>query len=251
MFGGSGGRKQRRRLFVHAGTHKTGTTSIQKVLADNRDWLAERGLVYARGGGRYGNKHAHHGFAQALIGDDAGKLRAAREFVRAMAREGKPSDTLLISAEPIYRHIDRGRDRDFYGYQAPDYWVRRRAYLHRLAEMLRDFDVTIILFLRDKDAFAQSLYREVTTQGDWAGDFPDFLKAFAPWFEYERQIGLFEEAFGQVVVRDYDASLARGVIRTFFETIGFPVPPASDTVWVNRSVTDPPSSVEAGGPDHS
>ena len=44
------------RLILHAGTHKTGTTSIQKVLADNRDWLRERGLIYPDGGSVFGGR---------------------------------------------------------------------------------------------------------------------------------------------------------------------------------------------------
>ncbi|SFP13390.1 hypothetical protein SAMN04488056_12339 [Cohaesibacter marisflavi] len=37
-------------IYVHIGTYKTGTTSIQKSLAANRDKLMECGLHYLKAG---------------------------------------------------------------------------------------------------------------------------------------------------------------------------------------------------------
>jgi hypothetical protein len=59
------------KLVLHAGTHKTGTTSIQKVLSDNRTWLRDRGLIYPDGEGVYSPKaplKTHHVFARSFTG---------------------------------------------------------------------------------------------------------------------------------------------------------------------------------------
>jgi hypothetical protein len=46
--GGHGNRRAAvRRLFLHVGTHKTGTTSFQSYLADNRTRLCQEGVAVA------------------------------------------------------------------------------------------------------------------------------------------------------------------------------------------------------------
>ena len=69
------------RLILHAGTHKTGTTSIQKVLADNREWLRERGLIYPDGKSAFGKTSIpHHRFCRSLNGTDPDGFRKANLF---------------------------------------------------------------------------------------------------------------------------------------------------------------------------
>ena len=63
-----------RTLFLHIGSHKTGTTSIQNFLAHNRDLLAARGYGYpvtGKGlnlGGVIGNTMAEGDPSSAHIG---------------------------------------------------------------------------------------------------------------------------------------------------------------------------------------
>lgn len=47
-------------LYIHAGTHKTGTTAIQKFLSANRDLLAKNGYLYP------GTDQGHHDVAREL-----------------------------------------------------------------------------------------------------------------------------------------------------------------------------------------
>jgi hypothetical protein len=238
----------RRRLFLHAGTHKTGTTSLQQLLFDNRRWLMERGLVYANGVPPFSDRRSHHRLARAIVGGSRLDLWRAGRFFRALRSEGGPSDTILISAESIYRHIS-GRY-DFDCYRIPDYWERRRRYLERFANLARDYDVTVILFFREKESFAKSLYGELTGHKKWTGREEEFRSALAPWFEYDRQVALFREVFGRVIVLDYDAALSKGVVATFFAAIGFPMPPGAEHVWLNRSGTTPMAE-KPGAPQES
>jgi hypothetical protein len=228
-------REQQMRLILHAGTHKTGTTSIQHVLAHNRDWLRERGLIYPDGRAVFGEKK-HYPFFDALTGTDRHGLRKAAAFLDEARRLASPSEAIIIASETAYRHIDGYND--WKHFTSPDYWPRRQRYLARTAEVLSDFDVEVLLFFRARDSFAESLYKEVIKKNYWRGDFLAFLIHFAPWFDYDRQIGAFQNAFGTVRIKSYEAATRAGLIDSFFSTIGFPAPPGAGEVWKRRTLAN-------------
>jgi hypothetical protein len=224
----------RPRLILHAGTHKTGTTSIQKVLADNRASLRAQGLIYPDGGTAFGKtKIPHHRFSHALASADPDDKRKALTFLAEARHLARAGDTILISAEPIYRHVygsDRWRELD-----TQDYWTGRQRYLDTVADVLSDFAVEVILFFRERESFAKSVHFELTKKGDWSGDIASFRIAHAPLFEYERQLELFRNAFPHVRVLNYEDACRAGLVKTFFETIGFPMPAGADSVWERAS----------------
>jgi hypothetical protein len=218
------------RLILHAGTHKTGTTSIQKVLSDNRSWLRHHGLIYPDGDGV---RH-HHEFAGAFTGSPKRSAQAVQFLDGARTQFESPRDVILISSENVYRHIEGHND--FKHFADADYWVRRDGYLRRLAEALHGFDVTVLLFFRERQSFARSLYAElVLSKKRWQGSPGEFVAEFCHWFEYERQIATFKAVFSNVRTLSYEKATEQGLIRTFFRTIEFPMPPNADQIWKRKT----------------
>jgi hypothetical protein len=201
-------------------------------LADNRASLREKGLIYPDGRGLFGNTATpHHSFAHALTGTDPMGRRKAVAFLNSACSSASPRDTILISSEPLYRHI---ADNDKFGYHR-DYWNLRRRYLTSLSELLTGFDVSVLLFFRRRDTFAESLYGEVVQKGRWQGSFREFLSEYEPWFDYERQLELFRRILGDVHVESYEAARNAGLITTFFRSIGLPTPPGVENIWERRA----------------
>jgi len=222
------------RLILHVGTHKTGTTSIQRALADNRQLLRGQGLVYPDGEGVFGAvKGGHHRFSTSLSGIHPEGAAQALAFVSNVRRSVDHRETVLISAEQFYRHI-YGQDW-LQDYSRPDYWCLRRKYLETVAAALSGFDVEIFLVLREKESFARSLFLELRRRERFAGEFAEFMINFANWFEYQKQIRLLEEIFGRVRVLSYELACQKGLVRTFFDTIGFDVPPGAESLWLRRT----------------
>lgn len=199
------------RLVLHAGTNKTGTTAIQSALTRNRRWLHERGIRYPQLGG--GNR-----FGRNLIFGD----REAKAFL------GTLDGTTIISSELIYRAID-GHD----GYEYTDtYWTNREIYLDRLMSVLSGFDVRVILFFRDPDAYTEALYSTLVIGGRCSLPFEVFAKCIAPLLDYERQQDAFRKRFSDVVVVPYDSVKDR-LIPTFCDVAGIPtLPPHNKKVNV-------------------
>lgn len=224
-----------RRLILHAGTHKTGTTSIQKVLADNREWLWRRGLYYPPGGSAFGGSDIpHHLFCRAFNGIDPEAPAKSALFLDEAERASLPSDTVVLSSEAAYRHVYGHGGWDHF--TADDYWPMRVRYLERLAGALARFDTEVLLFFRDPEEFARALYDELVLRRKLLQHDPTtFRTALAPWFDYERQIGAFRRAFAKVRVLSYDEACRTGLIATFFAALGFPMPDGAGSVWRRRS----------------
>ncbi len=216
------------RLILHAGTHKTGTTSIQKALSCNRGWLRAHGLFYPVLPPFEGNR-PHHNFSHALASGRPEDMVKAHAFIDAIEAEAKEGETVILSSEAIYRHVPGGAG--FAGLVASDYREKREAYLRSLAGLLERFDVDVVLCFRDYGYFLSWLHRLVTRENVWQGDAATFQKVFAERFEYERELALFHKVFPAVHSYSYEDAKQAGVIRYFFDFIGFPVPPGADDIW--------------------
>ncbi len=166
------------RLVLHAGTHKTGTTSIQSSLAENRDWLRERGYVYPSLG-----PVGHNEFAYRLSRVKPDGVETLHAELMSVADPGR---VLVLSAEEFSTHLVGAKQ---WRFDKHDYWDLRRDYLKRLQTVLRDFDeIGVFLCFRRHDNFAQSLYATNILSNQYRWSFAEFRERCAPLFDYRRQV---------------------------------------------------------------
>lgn len=241
------------RLILHAGTHKTGTTSIQQALHANRTWLRERGVHYPDPEGWFGgNPAAHHAFSHAVAGIGEASVDDARRFIEAVADATEEGETVLLSAEPVYRHVIGPPD--------DDWWARHSAYLDGLASVLRPFDVEVFLIFRRRDAFIESVYHEQVSNG-YSKPFERMIRDVGDrMLDYDRQLSCFRSSFSAVTAQSYEALAQPDLLEGFVHLLGvddpLPTAPSWDrrsadgrlTVWLaGRNAEDPsPEGVAAG-----
>lgn len=172
-------------LTLHAGTSKTGTSTIQATLSANRDWLQARGVVYPD---QSGQAH-HHDFARAVSEDEA----SAKCFVDdalVAAAEGR----VIVSSEIMYLRVVGGL-----AYSSGDaYWGRREAYLDALDRVTAGVPRTVVVVLRRPDEFAESLYKTAVQRRDVAVPFAQFRDRIRPLVDYDRQLHEFRKRFDDV-----------------------------------------------------
>ncbi|MCP4303724.1 MAG: hypothetical protein GY788_02355, partial [bacterium] len=202
-------------LYIHVGSHKTGTTAIQKCAAANRSVLRSQGLWYPSneeiGRAEY---HGHHHFAHAVAGrpDPRFSLADIEPFC-SLLREGHTQNEMtLLSAEPFFRH--------FYGH-SKNVWARRRAYLKRLRDLIAIDDVVIVIVLRRQDSFARSLYQEKVKARGYTRTFKTLLKKESWNFDYCTHVSLLSEVFSRVKVLIYEDLVTDDLVNGFFRGIGF------------------------------
>lgn len=120
-------------LVLHVGTHKTGTTALQRFFADNRALLSRLGVHYPDVG-----KPHHAGLAWALRD---GNRRPLLDVLGSP--EASRHDRVLLSSE------------DF---------ERQAAALGFVREMAPR--VTVVIYLRRQDHYVQSIYQECVKSPD-------------------------------------------------------------------------------------
>jgi hypothetical protein len=149
--------------LLHAGTHKTGTTSLQQLLGTNDEALSAAGVFVPKRGRPFETADihgAHHNVAWQFIADSrfnpsAGTLADVISEIRAA---DKPV-TLLSSEDFEYLHS-------------------RPAALFHIRRHLEaaGFTLKIVLYLRRQDDYARSLYRELFNHG-WDRTVEQFVDA--------------------------------------------------------------------------
>jgi hypothetical protein len=198
-----------RTCFLHIGTHKTGTTSIQTALAQHAETLDKSGYIYPRTG-RSESSVAHHNIAFSLFERDRfqAKFGDVDELLMEMRSSSK---NIIISSEEFVRVIH-------YNKAAFQQFVDNIAvFCHK---------TIIILYVRRQTDFLKSNYFERLKSG-FSLTFEDYvtqrldsdLSEFP--LDYARLISDVGQVTGTaIVVRSYDAVRAEGLVADFFGLLG-------------------------------
>ncbi len=208
------------KLFLHIGTHKTGTTSIQRFLHAHRKTLAARGVWYpdfSLVGFR--SHYAHLDFARALADEGSVRFDLARaeQFAQEVIRRAVDYDVVLISAEPFYRHtLPRTKESE------PGYFEARSTYVRRVRSLWGDLTPEVVVCLRRQDRFAQSLYNEHLKVTKYKHDFMRFVRERHVLFEYDRQLEVWEQEFGapRLFLFEDLVGAKEGLVKRFLTGLG-------------------------------
>lgn len=215
------------RLILHAGTHKTGTSTIQRALYDNRDRLRDHGVVYPDPQAWFGGtSYAHHPLVHAVARQDD-DLLTARRMLSAVHEQTRPEEVVLLSAEPAYRHV--------LAHEGGGWWHRHRAFLKALAEELVDFDTEVVLVFRRRDGFIESIYHERAAHG-FDKPFDAVVANADRLLDYDAQVDAFAEAFPATRTLSYEDLAGPDLVADFLAALELPVPQLETGEWERQSV---------------
>ena len=202
-------------IFLHIGTHKTGTSSIQRTLKTvnttlnslDYQWVEESYWLYKR-------------FTPEAI-DDVVSYIDSLSFV--------PQQNLIFSSEGYTA-----------GLLSDMAIVRQRAEI--LATILSDFNVKVVLYLRRQDQFIESMYSQAIHEGH-SYTFDEYFSEVCDFrnLDWQILIDIFAGQFGKdnLIVRPYDRNLfyQNDIVPDFFSSIGLKdrIPAASFSKSMNRS----------------
>lgn len=219
-----------RRLFIHIGAPKTGSTAIQHFLASEREALLRHGILYPAAA-TIGQ--AHHVIGAAVFPGRASRLggvprdaafEQAVADVHAEIATHRP-ETLILSTEYLW------------GVLSPND-------IRRLLAAFRGWEVHVVAYLRRQDLLAQSLFMQAVKRGH-AGGFAEWLEraeadSKAP-FDFFRVLRNWSDHGARIIVRVYEkGSIGPDVRADFLATVGANAaiaPPAE-----NRAVNTTPDA---------
>ena len=226
-------------VYLHIGTHRTGSTSIQRFLARAEDALAERGVIYPKTGRpdtEWSNRYGHHVLHWSLVGkhgvtsdrvwkdleDEISCRKGGRVVLSAEGFEGEGSDE-----EP---------------------------HIRRTVEHLAPYPIQVIVYLRPPLQFLTSVYKKRVEMGTWSGSFTSLIDGMSArcnygalvsrWEHFDRvqsvDIRLFEkvkESPGLEADFAEAIGVSPGELKQFFGTPVNASPPAERIQvvrWINR-----------------
>jgi len=227
-----------KKLILHLGAHKTGTSSIQNHLTANRTWLLKRGFYYPQ---LRNCGDSHNQFAHKLALAQGAELQTLYREIRSASEQ---ADTLILSAEEFSVRIEGNRGWE--GFQSADYWQLRKQYLLKLKELVRDFDtVDLYLSYRNHEEYAAALYATNVLSDRFRWSFEDFITQCSPIFDYRQQLEMIRSIFDNVNVISF-GQLKSNLVPSFYQWVSIPFPPNSGLhtkqtpdsrliLWLNQS----------------
>lgn len=205
-------------ILLHIGSHKTGTTSIQRFLGRNREALRHQGIWYPTeaellAGGR--DLIPHLNFARSL--DCTGKPKPfdnaqLSEIATNLARRSRDYKTTIISAEAFWRIGFGGDTRDG---QSEQIWQSKHRNISRIRDLLGDADVKVIAVLRERVSYIQSSYSEFVLATFFHKGIQQFIRQFSHIPDYLRHLEAWE-AFFPLQVLSYEDLCSRGTLPHVF-----------------------------------
>ena len=218
-----------KRLILHIGTHKTGTTAVQGFLKVNAELLErETGIFYPVYPAKYSRtKPAHNGkflHCQASMRASGGKRERAdvnggSDWIREeFAKQVQEHDIILLSDEQIWKSLNS-----------------KKNYLKSLHDVISECGIEqtdVVVYFRRQDEYLESYWKQwIKSDIHYTKTLPDHLldqeRDVARYLNYARGVRRLENTFGKehVIVRRYQRdTLAKGDIRyDFADAIGFTI----------------------------
>ncbi|MFP7572488.1 hypothetical protein [Marivita sp. S2033] len=140
------------RFLLHIGANKTGTSSIQRMLALNAPALAREGWLYPE---FHLNHCAHHPLAYALAGHPTRGLAPGwrSRFAQAIA---DPAQRVVISSELFFRNVPP----------------------QAAATLFPPGQTRIVLYLREHLSYLASWYAQAVQERNLTASFDDYIRLF-------------------------------------------------------------------------
>lgn len=196
-------------VYLHIGTPKTGTTSLQKVLGANRDAMLAHGYYFPKTG-ILSSTQGHHMLAWAIQGGNrkvevlrGEKLELDNVWSKLLAEiESVDAENIILSTEYFTHLIDHSQ-------------------IELVRKNLLNYKVKIVLCLRRQDQYMLSSYAEAVKAG-YGKSFSKFFEEKRHYCDYLACIKRWEDIFGQgsVLVQLFKKGYGKETLQEFFDNIG-------------------------------
>ena len=189
-----------RRIFVHIGRNKTGTTAVQNAFRAGREPLKRNGFHYPMG------RPGHHYLALHLLGTDRSgppRGRAPAELAGLLAERIAASERDVVLSSEVLQRVEPA---------ALAAWLGKEA--------------TVVVYIREQVDYLASCYQQGIKMGIPRGDFASYLAIPSTVADgyYLPFLRAWEDVFGRdnLVVRVYDRErLVEGdIVADFLSVLG-------------------------------
>ena len=193
----------RKKIFLHVGMHKTGTTAIQVFCSKHARRLSELGYLYPAAGRPCVEdvSYGHHLLPWSLTGHITDRMFWPEGMLNFEAVWDRLSDE--IDASDCRSAVLSSEEFD----------TLHPSHVHAVFEKLRAFEVQPIIYLRRLDELLQAMYTTDVIHNSEREDIVAFQRKLRTPLDYEALIAPWlQHSSCTPVVRFYDPALARAGI---------------------------------------
>jgi hypothetical protein len=191
------------RLLIHIGTHKTGTTTLQTMLAQSEVLLDEQGAIYPlTPTGEFAHASKQFGIYRSIVTDADALRRYWDRLERAAGDHGQK--TMIVSDEHL---------------SSPA--VAQPARIAMLGFLKDRYDVEILCYLRRPDYFLESLWNQRCKNFSCEEHITDFV-ARKPNIKHADYLPMLKawSALGKVTAIGFETAKAEGLVQNFNRVTG-------------------------------
>jgi hypothetical protein len=199
----------KKRIVLHIGTHKTGTTSIQKALYLGREALAAAGVLYPTTDFDRGVRQKLRKQGEMSAVARRGRPRAVERERSALVSEFEASDahTMIISEE---------------GLSGPNPHCAEF-----FAPLAVDYQLDVVCYLRRQDLFVESFFNQIIKRAERSlGDnIIDYLNSerTRARLDYHAMLSRWQALPSRVTALDFSAEIRQGgLLKSFLRAAGVP-----------------------------
>ena len=218
----------KRELFLHIGTTKTGSTSIQNVLKKNRAALLDQGVCYPTTPGL-----AQHTMLTYAIMSPHERARRFRSIEGKQPFDGSPEQRIAVFADEFAEEMRLLPDtvrRVILSSETIYVHLRKAEEVRRLHDLLQSWfePIKVVVYLRRQDAHLISLYTQMLRAGAVCAPHEFEIRA-RPMHEidYAELLNRWAGAFGNenILPRIFQrgANKPFNVVTDFFECCGISI----------------------------
>lgn len=213
-----------KKVIIHVGLAKTGTTAVQQALCQQQRELADRG-VWVLKAGRHEN--GHHGIYWKLRSDPKAEIHCPSFELDEVVQEvrDKSNYDLVISSE---------------GFST---FAFQPTLLHALCKLFPGRQTVGIVYVREQLEFFNSFYSQIVMAVDTCEEIEKFIRRMTAERRYHYSFWLkpLHDTFDKLIVRPYTRQMLAGgdVVDDFFDVIELndSVPPAEGRFVANVAVS--------------
>ena len=193
-----------KKVFLHIGLHKTGSTSLQAFLHRNRNTLRDYGYLYPQTGAS-SRFDCHHNLAW-LLTNWSNKADPSLGTWKELHQEidNTSLNKIIISSEEF----------EFVG------MVHKG--IKCLKSELESYEVKIIIYIRRQDKRLESHYINCIKAGFYSGDILSFCEKKRNTYDYYKLIEPWKQTFGidNIIVRPLERTQIPSIYNDFLKVIG-------------------------------
>ncbi|WP_444924288.1 hypothetical protein ACJJH9_03220 [Microbulbifer sp. DLAB2-AF] len=211
-----------RKIYLHIGTHKTGTSSIQKFMSDNYSNLIKYGFLYPKVARV--SHGSHHNLQFQITNDPRYKTKLGGWVELLKEINESNCENVVLSCEA------------FSTLQGGDLMPH---YIYSFAQKFR-FDVEVICYLRPQYELIESLWLQETKSGQNILSFDDYVikQMLKPRFNYLKLFQAWSNYFKTSFYMFDENVKDKGIIPCFISAIGASlIPSYEEELNVNNRVS--------------